>query len=55
MLAEVPHARSSDLDRFLGECDARSYAPEGRSSDSLDEDFQARAIDLARAIAEAGR
>jgi hypothetical protein len=55
MLAEVPHARTSGLDRFLGECDARSYAPEGRSSDSLDEDFQARAIDLARAIAEAGR
>ena len=30
MLAEVPDARTGELDVFLGECDALTYAPEGR-------------------------
>lgn len=51
--AECPETPAPDLDAFLGECDARSYAPEGqRSRDPLDPAFLARARDLADAIAQ---
>lgn len=53
LLAECPDARSAELDAFLGECDARSYAPEGMRDDSaLDEAFHARAARLARQLVE---
>jgi hypothetical protein len=53
MLAEVPEARSVEIDEFLSECDARSYAPAGqRQTAQLDEEFQGRALALARGIAE---
>ena len=53
MLAEVPEARSVEIDEFLSECDARSYAPAGqRQTAQLDEEFQGRALALARGITE---
>ena len=56
MLASVPEARSAELDAFLGECDARTYAPEGRTrSATLDARLHARALELARTLAERAR
>jgi hypothetical protein len=52
MLAEVPDAAGSELSGFLGECDARSYAPDGHESPDLGEAFHERAALLARGIAE---
>jgi hypothetical protein len=55
MLAEVPDARSAELDALLGECDARSYAPAGRRrSEPVDPDLLERARVLAERLAEAG-
>jgi hypothetical protein len=55
MLAEVPHARSAELDALLGECDARTYAPaERRRSESLEPGLLERANALAERLAEAG-
>ena len=55
MLAEVPDAAAGalrrEVDEFLGECDARSYAPLGQGAD-LDDAFRDRGRDLARRIAE---
>lgn len=51
MIAEWPASRSAELDAFLGECDARSYAPTGIRQE-LDDDFLVRARDFARAIEE---
>ncbi len=51
ILAEIPEATSDELDAFLAECDARSYAPVGRHGDSgLDEAFHRRALVLAEAM-----
>jgi hypothetical protein len=55
MLAEVPEARAEDLDTFLEECDARSYAPDRGGDASLDETFRARALALATALEERAR
>jgi hypothetical protein len=52
MLAEVPDAAGSELTEFLGECDARSYAPDGHESPDVGEAFRERAAALARGIAE---
>lgn len=50
--AERPDARAADLDAFLGECDARSYAPEGqRASGPLDPGTLERARALVDEIA----
>jgi hypothetical protein len=51
MLAQVPEAASPELDAFLGECDARSYAPEGKTQ-TIDAAFLERAVRLARDVAE---
>jgi hypothetical protein len=51
MLAQVPAAASAELDAFLGECDARSYAPEGQLQ-TIDGAFLERAVRLARDVAE---
>ena len=56
MLAEVPEARTPELDSFLGECDARSYAPKGRAGAAgADPQLHARALELARRIAETAK
>jgi len=53
MLAEVPSASAGalrrDVDAFLGECDARSYAPPGQGAE-LDAVFRERGRELARQI-----
>ncbi len=51
MLAQVPAAASPELDAFLGECDARSYAPEEQLQ-TIDGAFLERAVRLARDVAE---
>ena len=51
MIAESPISRNAELDAFLGECDARSFAPAG-SAQAVDEEFLVRALELARAIEE---
>jgi hypothetical protein len=51
MLAQVPEAATPDLDAFLGECDARSYAPENQPQ-TIDAAFLERGVLLARGIAE---
>ncbi len=53
MRATAPTSTPADLEAFLGECDARSYAPAGSDSNaSLDTEFHQRAASLAREIAE---
>lgn len=58
MRAEAPEASGDSLrreiDDFLGECDARSYAPPGQGAD-LDEVFRERGRELARRIAESAQ
>lgn len=54
MLREKPAASTQEIDTFLGECDARSYAPSG-SEPGLDKDFHGQATRLAEEIAESGR
>ena len=51
MIAERPDSRNAELDAFLGECDAQSFAPAG-SARRVDEEFFVRALELARAIEE---
>ena len=51
MLAQVPEAASAELDAFLGECDARSYAPASQQRE-VDAALLERAVELARDIAE---
>ncbi len=51
MLAQVPEAASAELDEFLGECDARSYAPASQQRE-VDAALLERAVELARDIAE---
>jgi hypothetical protein len=56
ILAELPDARGPEIDEFLGECDARSYAPQGqRGGASLEPEFRQRALDLAERMAKEGR
>jgi hypothetical protein len=56
MLAEVPAARSDEIETFLVECDARSYAPAAeRQSAAPDERFHARALALAKQVSECSR
>ena len=56
ILAETPEATSAELDAFLAECDARSYAPAGRHGDSeLDQAFHRRALVLPEAMTEHAR
>jgi hypothetical protein len=51
MRATAPASTPADLESFLGECDARSYAPEGSDPDAkLDAEFHGRALRLAREI-----
>jgi hypothetical protein len=50
MQAELPHAGSAELDAFLGECDARSYAPPGPAPAAPDADFARRGEALAAEI-----
>ncbi|MGE4609681.1 MAG: hypothetical protein AAEJ52_23340 [Myxococcota bacterium] len=53
LVAESPQANSAEVDAFVGECDARSYAPRSQSSAApLDPEFQERARQLAERIAE---
>lgn len=54
LLAEMPEAgRRSEVDAFVGECDARSYAPgRGRDDSRLDPATAQRAIELAQLLAE---
>jgi hypothetical protein len=54
MLTEVPEARSPELDDFLGDCDARRYAPAGAEL-APDDAFCARARELALHIAGCAR
>ncbi len=51
MIVESPDSRNAELDSFLGECDAQSFAPAG-SARRMDEEFLVRALELARAIEE---
>jgi len=52
----VPQASLPEIDSFVGECDARSYAPPAqRSAAALDPEFQQRALRLAQQISEAAR
>ncbi len=53
MLREMPRASNADLDRLLGECDARSYAPSGDAT-PLEPEFVSRAVELAEDIARKG-
>jgi hypothetical protein len=56
ILAELPDARAPEIDEFLGECDARSYAPAGRHDGaSLEPGFHRRAMALAERMAGEGR
>jgi hypothetical protein len=56
MLAEVPAARSDEIEAFLVACDARSYAPAAqRQSAAPDEGFDARALALAKRVSESSR
>jgi len=56
LIAEVPQASLPEIDSFVGECDARSYAPPAqRSAAALDPEFQQRALRLAQQISEAAR
>jgi len=53
MRALVPDAGSPELDSFLGECDASSYAPaDGREGPQRDEPLHERALELGSRIAE---
>jgi hypothetical protein len=53
MRALVPDAGSPELDSFLGECDARSYAPaSGREVAQRGEPLHERALELGSRIAE---
>ena len=54
ILAEVPEARSPELDDFLGDCDARRYAPSGAEL-APDDALCARARELALHIAGCAR
>ena len=54
MLREQPSASTDEIDAFLGECDARSYAPTD-SEPGLEAEFLEQATRHAKAIAEAGR
>ena len=54
MLAEAPEARGPELDDFLGDCDARRYAPPGAEL-APDDTFCARARELALHIAGCAR
>ena len=58
MLAEAPDASGGslrrELDAFLGECDARSYAPIGQGAE-LDDVFRERGRELARRIVESAQ
>jgi hypothetical protein len=55
ILAELPDARAPEIDEFLGECDARSYAPAGQGDDaSLEPEFFRRALALAEQLAGKG-
>lgn len=51
MLQEQPSGSSEAIDVFLGECDARSYAPAG-SEVGLDAEFLGEAVRLAESIRE---
>jgi hypothetical protein len=51
MLAQAAEAATPELDAFLGECDARSYAPENQPQ-TIDAAFLERGVLLARGIAE---
>ncbi len=53
MRAECPSAAPPELEAFLGECDARSYAPGERSGGGLDAELHGRALALAEAMVEA--
>jgi hypothetical protein len=56
MLVEVPEARDDDIDAFLRESDARSYAPaDQRQPAAPDEPLLARARVLATQVAERAR
>ena len=54
MLRERPSAASDAIDAFLGECDARSYAPTAGEPD-LEAEFLEQAAGFAHTIAGAGR
>lgn len=58
MRAEVPAAGGEtlrgELDAFLGECDARSYAPPGQGA-ALDDVFRESGRELARRMAESAQ
>ncbi|MEE8143350.1 MAG: BatD family protein [Planctomycetota bacterium] len=54
MLREVPQARSSKLESFLGECEAVLYAPEGGTVQPLDLGFHERAVSFAKELVRAG-
>lgn len=53
LVAQAPQASTAEVDAFVGECDARSYAPSAqRSSGPLEPEFHERARRLAERIAE---
>ena len=54
MLRERPEALTDEIDAFLGECDARSYAPSG-SGPGLDAELLEQAIQFAEGLAAADR
>ena len=54
MVREIPEARSSQLESFLGECEAVLYAPETDAAQSLDPGFHKRAVALAAELVKAG-
>ena len=51
MLAAVPEGRSHELDAFLGECDARAFAPES-GDEPTGPEFRERALSLAGRLLE---
>jgi hypothetical protein len=56
LVAQHPDADSRELDEFLGECDARTYAPEELRDDGpVDPRFHQRALELAKRLSEGVR
>ena len=53
LLAQTPNVRRPEIDALIGECDARSYAPDaGRDRSPMDAAFHQRALELAQSLTE---
>jgi hypothetical protein len=53
LLAEISNGPRAEIDKLVGECDARSFAPaHERDASLLDPEFHRRALELARLLTE---